>query len=162
MQQTAVSVSVCSQTIHAWKPRRLSLPSVWYWQIILGLTLSFLPSRLSLSQCFLCLESVGQLAAIFLPLHHLFVARDVSGVQQLVDGGVLCKEDKWRKVSWISPKTLYKIYSFVDLSMHQVQNTAWGLITPAVLEWDFSYYLVLHILQIPICSVLQYSFLNII
>lgn len=70
------------------EPRRLRLPSVCHWQIVLGPTLS-------LPHCFFFFYawgSVGQLAAIFLPLHHLFVARDVSGVQQLVDGRILCKE----------------------------------------------------------------------
>lgn len=49
---------------------------------------------------FLCLRVSGALGpAMLLPLHHLLVARDVSGIQQLVDGGVLREGDKWRSVS---------------------------------------------------------------
>lgn len=112
------------------EPRGLSLPSVWHWQIVLCLTLSFHPSLLSLPECFLCLGSVGRPAAIFLPLHHLLVAGDVSGIQQLVDRRVLSKEDRChiRVTRHVKQGVIMCTNNFVDVNMHWVQNKASGLI----------------------------------
>lgn len=59
-------------------------------QTIFHLSLGFRQMSALKSQC---LKNMQQKGWFFIPLHHLLITRNVSGIQQLIDGGILNKKN---------------------------------------------------------------------
>lgn len=107
--------------------RRLSLPSVCRWQIVL--TRSLPPPQPPPQP-----SSRLKGSAALLPLHHLLVARDVSGVQQLVDGRVLREETRGANITqwWCNDVAVSHLQAsnvtsrWCDSRCSSRKNTSWA------------------------------------